>query len=65
MADLPDRGLLALHRACAIILGLSGAGEYIDKVLREDEGVRQGRCEELEMGALNLGALVSWRLALC
>ncbi|KAI9774096.1 MAG: hypothetical protein M1840_005189 [Geoglossum simile] len=65
MTDLPDRGLLALHRACALIVGLSGAGEYMDKVLRDSEDIRQGNCERLESGTLNLGALVSWRLALC
>ncbi|KAI9770397.1 MAG: hypothetical protein M1840_003283 [Geoglossum simile] len=63
--DLPSRDLLALHRACAIILGLSGAGEYISKILRDEDTIRLGKCEELELGKLDLVAMVSWRLALC
>ncbi|KAH0541374.1 hypothetical protein FGG08_004138 [Glutinoglossum americanum] len=57
MTDLPDRGLLALHRACAIILGLSGAGEYVDKVLRDEEDLRQGGGEKLEQGVPDLAAM--------
>ncbi|KAI9765469.1 MAG: hypothetical protein M1839_005500 [Geoglossum umbratile] len=55
--DLPSPDLLALHRACAIILGLSGAGEYIDKILRDEETIRLGGCEELELGKLDLVAM--------
>ncbi|KAH0548328.1 hypothetical protein GP486_007985 [Trichoglossum hirsutum] len=62
--DLPEPGLLSLHRACARILGLSGAGEYIDKLLRDDEKNRLGRCvPQLEQGQLDLAGIVSWRLA--
>ncbi|KAH0562537.1 hypothetical protein GP486_002777, partial [Trichoglossum hirsutum] len=35
--ELPDPGLIALHRACAKILGMSGAGKYIERLLRDDE----------------------------
>lgn len=35
--DPPSRRLLAIHRAIACILHLSGAGEYIDKIYRELE----------------------------
>jgi hypothetical protein len=40
--DLPMPRLLAIHRACCLIVHLSGAGEYIDKVPRDMEelGVR-------------------------
>lgn len=34
---VPDPQYLALHAACARVAHLSGAGEYIDKVLREIE----------------------------
>ena len=38
--DPPSFRLLAIHRAIAHILRLSGAGEYIEKLLRDmDEGV--------------------------
>src|SRR6266498_142500 len=32
--DPPMPRLLAIHRACCLIMHLSGAGDYIDKVLR-------------------------------
>ncbi|KAI9768462.1 MAG: hypothetical protein M1840_004871 [Geoglossum simile] len=62
--DLPDRNLLALYRVCAIILGLSGSGEYIDRVLHDEDTIHLGGSEKLEQGALDLVAMVSWRLAL-
>ncbi|KAI9781831.1 MAG: hypothetical protein M1839_005623 [Geoglossum umbratile] len=64
-ADLPEPGLIALHRACAKILGLSGAGEYIEKLLRDDETIRLGTCmQQLEQGRLDLGGMILRRLAL-
>jgi hypothetical protein len=33
--DPPSPRLLAIHRACAFILYLSGAGDYIGKILRD------------------------------
>ncbi|KAH0537051.1 hypothetical protein FGG08_006121 [Glutinoglossum americanum] len=62
--DLPEPGLLRLHAACAMILGMSGAGDYIEKLLRDEESIRSGRCgKELERGDLSLAAMVEWRLA--
>ncbi|KMU87449.1 hypothetical protein CIHG_05244 [Coccidioides immitis H538.4] len=55
--DPPVARLLALHRAIAYILHLSGAGEYIDKILRDMEelGAREG-------GSTELGRLITLRL---
>lgn len=36
---LPSPRLLALHAACAKVAHLSGAGEYIDRILEETEGI--------------------------
>jgi hypothetical protein len=49
--------LLAIHRACCLITHLSGAGEYIDKVLRgmEDINVRSD-------ATTKLGSIISLRL---
>jgi hypothetical protein len=49
--------LLAIHRACCLILYISGAGTYIDKVLRDMEklGVKSD-------GTTELGSLVSLKL---
>jgi len=35
--DLPSPRLLAVHRDIALILHLSGAGEYIDRILKDME----------------------------
>lgn len=53
----PSPRLLAIHRAIAHILHLSGAGEYIDKILQdmEETGAREG-------GSTELGRLVTLRL---
>ncbi|EFR04059.1 hypothetical protein MGYG_07065 [Nannizzia gypsea CBS 118893] len=55
--DPPSPRLLALHRAIAHILNLSGAGEYIDKLLRdlEEIGVQAD-------GSTDLGRLITFRL---
>lgn len=55
--DPPSARLLALHRAIAKILSLSGAGEYIDKLFRdlEETGVQ-------EDGSTDLGRLITFRL---
>lgn len=56
--DPPSSRLLAIHRACAIILSLSGAGEYIDKILRD--------MEELTVrsdGTTELGSIISLKLS--
>ncbi|EEQ34601.1 conserved hypothetical protein [Microsporum canis CBS 113480] len=54
----PSPRLLALHSAIAHVLHLSGAGEYIDKILGdfEDTGVRGN-------GTTELGRLLKWRIA--
>jgi HNH endonuclease len=56
--DPPSRRLLAVHRACALILHLSGAAEYINKILRdEDEG------EVKSDGSTELGRIVASRIS--
>jgi hypothetical protein len=57
--DMPDRQLLAVHRACAMILHLSGAGDYIDHLFHDfsDGPVRTD-------GLTDLGSIVSLRLTL-
>ncbi|EZF16020.1 hypothetical protein H112_05858 [Trichophyton rubrum D6] len=54
----PSPRLLALHRAFAHILFLSGAGEYINKILDDFDktGVRAD-------GTTELGRMVSWRMS--
>jgi len=55
--DPPSERLLALHRAVAHILHLSGAGDYIDKILRDmEDGVVRGD------GSTELGVLVNLAL---
>ncbi|OJD17268.1 hypothetical protein ACJ73_08814 [Blastomyces percursus] len=49
--------LLKVHRAIALILKLSGAGEYIEDILRDMEDVKV----EAD-GSTNLGRLLSLRL---
>lgn len=58
--DPPSERLLALHYAIAHILHLSGAGEYIDKILKdmEDGFVR-------EDGSTSLGVMVDLALRAC
>ncbi|KAI0423937.1 hypothetical protein F5Y09DRAFT_336188 [Xylaria sp. FL1042] len=48
--DPPSPRLLAVHRAIAYILHLSGAGEYIDKLLRDidEEGIKADGSTELD-----------------
>lgn len=54
--DPPSSRLLKVHRAIALILKLSGAGEYIENILRDMEEV-----EVKEDGSTNLGRLMSLR----
>lgn len=58
--DARESRLLALHRAIAHILFLSGAGEYINKILDDFDktGVRAD-------GTTELGRMVSWRMSGC
>ena len=55
--DPPMPRLLAIHRACCLIVHLSGAGGYINKVLRDMEeiGVRSD-------GTTELGSIITLRL---
>ena len=53
----PMPRLLAIHRACCLILHISGAGEYIDKVLRDME-----ESTARSDGTTELGSLVNMRL---
>jgi HNH endonuclease len=55
--DLPSPRLLAIHRAVALILHLSGAGEYIDHILK-DMDYTMVKSD----GTTELGHLVSLRL---
>lgn len=52
--DPPMPRLLAIHRACCLILHMSGAGEYIDKVLRDREALAA-----MSDGSTELGNVVS------
>ncbi|KAI1113724.1 hypothetical protein F5Y14DRAFT_417060 [Nemania sp. NC0429] len=59
--DPPSPRLLAVHRAIAHILRLSGAGEYIDKLLRDmdEQGIQADGSTELDrLVRLGLGG---WR----
>ncbi|KAK2759095.1 hypothetical protein FQN54_003194 [Arachnomyces sp. PD_36] len=53
----PSPRLLSIHRAIAYILHLSGAGEYIDKILQDMKEI-----EVREGGSTELGRLVTLRL---
>lgn len=55
--DPPLPRLLAIHSAIAHILHLSGAGEYIDKILRDMEAL-----DVREDGLTDLGRMVNFRL---
>ena len=50
--DPPSERLLALHNAVAHILHLSGAGNYVDKILRDKETRIVRSDESMELGAL-------------
>jgi hypothetical protein len=55
--DPPSPRLLAIHRAIARILNLSGAGVYIDRILRDLEEV-----EIKEDGSTELAPVLSLKL---
>lgn len=50
LIDPPSPRLLAVHRAIAYILRLSGAGEYIDNLLRDidEQGIQADGSTELD-----------------
>ena len=55
--DPPFPRLLGVHRAIALIMNLSGAGEYIERILRDMEEL-----DVKEDGSTHLGYLASLRL---
>ncbi|KAH0534018.1 hypothetical protein FGG08_007381 [Glutinoglossum americanum] len=55
--DPPSSRLLAVHRACALILHLSGAGEYINKILLDMEE----QCVKSD-GSMELGRILAMRI---
>jgi hypothetical protein len=54
--DMPSPRLLAIHRACALILHACGGGEYIDRILRDED---KGQVES--DGSTELGKIISYR----
>jgi hypothetical protein len=50
--DPPSPRLLAIYRACAFILHLSGAGDYINKILRDMDEVDVKKDGSTELGRL-------------
>lgn len=58
-APPPDPRLIAFHRACCLILRMSGAGECTDRVLRDMEDM-QGRGVLAEDGSSDFGMF--WKL---
>ena len=38
---LPSPDLLGLHAACAQVAHLSGAGEYVDRIIEDKEGMNE------------------------
>lgn len=55
--DPPSANLLAIHRACCLIVHMSAAGKYIEKVLRDME-----QTAAKSDGTTELGTLVNLRL---
>lgn len=41
LADLPSPRLLALHRACCLMLAMSGAAEYVESLVRDTENLME------------------------
>ena len=55
--DPPSPRLLAIHRACSMILHLSGAGNYIECVLRDEDAMMVEADGSTELGPLLLAKL--------
>ncbi|KAI9369317.1 hypothetical protein BJX61DRAFT_519996 [Aspergillus egyptiacus] len=55
------RGLLAIHRAIATILHLSAAGEYIEKLIRDNEDMEGGGVLSPN-GSTSIGDYIYWKL---
>ncbi|KAI1962128.1 hypothetical protein LOZ47_003134, partial [Ophidiomyces ophidiicola] len=63
--DPPLPRLLAIHRAIAMILHLSAAGEYIDKILRDMEDLGVHTDGSTDVGRLVMLRLGDWITAGC
>jgi HNH endonuclease len=64
--DPPSERFLAVHRAITLILHLSTAGEYIDKILRDLEETDVKEDGSTELGRLvELKYLSSWNNGVC
>jgi HNH endonuclease len=50
--DPPSPRLLSIHRACALILHCSGAGYYIEKILRDGESLMAETDGSTELGSV-------------
>jgi hypothetical protein len=58
--DPPSPRLLAIHRACGAILHLSGAGNYIDRILRDMDEVNIKEDGSSELGSMILLKAHGW-----
>lgn len=60
IADLPSPRLLAIHRACCMMLSMSGAAEYVECLLRDTETLME-RGVLAENGSSNIALLLRLR----
>lgn len=60
LADLPSPRLLAIHRACCMMLSMSGAAEYVENLLDDTETLMQ-RGVLAEDGSSNFALLLKMR----
>jgi len=58
--DPPSSRLLAIHRACSLILHLSGAGEFVNKVIRDMDEKAVESDGTTELGMLTTLGLRQW-----
>lgn len=58
--DLPSPQLLAIHRACCMMLAMSGAAEYLESLLHDTETLMQ-RGELAEDGSSNIALVLKLR----
>lgn len=59
-SPLPSPRLLAVHRACCMMLAMSGAAEYVESLLNDTDELMQ-RGVLAEDGSSNLGLLLRMR----
>lgn len=59
-ADLPSPRLLAIHRACCLMLSMGGAAEYVEALLRDAEDLMAGSVLR-EDGTSNLALMLKLR----